>query len=326
MNKITIHAGESANRFLGGGTIQIWNGSAWVNHSTFTQSTGVCNYDINFPAISTTQLRIVDIVVTGTQSSNANFREIQIWSAPSGTNDAGVASIDSPYTYCSAGNFDVKATIRNFGVNQISGVTVNWSVNGSLQTPLTYTSLLDTAGGSGASAAQVTLGTYSFPSTPIVIKAWTSLPNSVVDTSRGNDTSTVTKSPSMGGIYTINPTGSGSTNFTTFAAAITALNANGVCGPVIFNVAAATYTVTTPITIGNINGTSAINTITFEGTSAVNRIITGSIASSAVFILNASKYVTLRNLTIENTNAAPAGLCVTGTHRFININNCYSIF
>ena len=322
MNKITIHAGESANRFLGGGTIQIWNGSAWVNHSTFTQSTGVCNYDINFPAISTTQLRIVDIVVTGTQSSNVNFREIQIWSAPSGTNDAGVSSIDSPYTYCSAGNYDVKATIRNFGVNQISGVTVNWSVGGTLQTPITYTSLLDTTGGSSASSAQVTLGTYSFPSTAVSIKAWTSLPNSTIDTSRGNDTSTVTKAPSMGGIYTINTTGSRSTNFTTFAAAISALNANGVCGPVIFNVAAATYTVTTPITIGNINGTSAINTITFEGTSAVNRIITGSIASSAVFILNASRYVTLRNLTITNTNTTPAGLCVTGTFRAININNC----
>ncbi len=323
MNKITIHAGESANRFLGGGTIQIWNGSAWVNHSTFTQSTGVCNYDINFPAISTTQLRIVDIVVTGTQSSNANFREIQIWSAPSGTNDAGVASIDSPYTYCSAGNFDVKATIRNFGVNQISGVTVNWSVNGSLQTPLTYTSLLDTAGGSGAYAAQVTLGTYSFPSNSVVVKAWTSLPNSVVDTARGNDTSTVTKSPSMSGVYTINPSGSGSTNFTTFAAAISSLISSGVCGPVVFNVAPATYNITSAIVVPvPIAGVSYINTITFEGTSAVNRIVTGNIATSAILFVQCN-YVTFRNITFTNTSTTNCGgIAIVGVANRTTISNC----
>ena len=77
-NKMTIHAGENGNRFLGGGTIQIFNGSAWVNHSTFTQSTFACIYDINFPVATASAVRIIDIVVTGTQSSNVNFREIEI--------------------------------------------------------------------------------------------------------------------------------------------------------------------------------------------------------------------------------------------------------
>ncbi len=77
-NKMTIHAGENGNRFLGGGTIEIFNGSAWVTHSTFVQSTFACIYDINFPVATASAVRIVDIVVTGTQSSNVNFREIEI--------------------------------------------------------------------------------------------------------------------------------------------------------------------------------------------------------------------------------------------------------
>ncbi|MFZ4798857.1 MAG: hypothetical protein ACOYMA_15255, partial [Bacteroidia bacterium] len=77
-NKMTIHVAQDNTRFLGGGTIEIFNGSAWVTHSTFTQSTGVCIYDINFPIATASAVRIVDIVVIGSQSSNVNFREIEI--------------------------------------------------------------------------------------------------------------------------------------------------------------------------------------------------------------------------------------------------------
>ena len=84
INKMTIHVGQNNTRFLTGGTIQIWNGTSWVNHTTFTQSPGVCNYDILFSAVSTTRLRIIDITVGGTQSSNVNFREIEIYEASQG--------------------------------------------------------------------------------------------------------------------------------------------------------------------------------------------------------------------------------------------------
>jgi PKD repeat protein len=98
-NKITIHAGESANRFLGGGTIQIFNGSTWVNHSTFTQATGVCIYDINFPVATASAVRIIDIVVIGAQSSNVNFREIEIIEAPvAGPAQPPIANFYAPDT------------------------------------------------------------------------------------------------------------------------------------------------------------------------------------------------------------------------------------
>jgi len=84
INKMTIYVGQSNTRFLTGGTIQIWNGTNWVNHTTYTQATGVCNYDINFTAVSTTRLRIINMTVGGPQSSNMNFREIEIYDVSQG--------------------------------------------------------------------------------------------------------------------------------------------------------------------------------------------------------------------------------------------------
>jgi len=93
---LTIHAGGTGTRYLGGGTIEIFNGSSWVAHHAFTQTnTSLCNYDINFNPVACTALRIVDMVVIGSQSSNVNFREIEIWRGTISNNDIGVVAIDS---------------------------------------------------------------------------------------------------------------------------------------------------------------------------------------------------------------------------------------
>ncbi|MFN9518749.1 MAG: hypothetical protein ACK574_03350, partial [Bacteroidota bacterium] len=84
MNRMRIHAAQNNTRFLTGGTIQVLDGSTWVNHTTFTQSIGVCDYDINFAAVATTGIRIIDITVGGAQTSNVNFREIEIFEASTG--------------------------------------------------------------------------------------------------------------------------------------------------------------------------------------------------------------------------------------------------
>jgi hypothetical protein len=66
----------------------------------------------------------------------------------------------------------------------------------------------------------------------------------------------------LSGTYTIDANGSGTTNYTSFTAAVTALSSNGVNGPVIFNVAAGTYS--EQLTVPAITGTSSTNTITFQ--------------------------------------------------------------
>ncbi len=106
-------------------------------------------------------------------------------------NDAGVLSIDEPDVYCPGAN-DVVVTIANMGSIRIDSVDIEWTVNGVPQPPYSYVGILDTAGGSGSAAAQVTIGSYNFTSAPYHIVAWTSNPNGLPDTINSNDTAYAT--------------------------------------------------------------------------------------------------------------------------------------
>ncbi|MCF8296852.1 MAG: T9SS type A sorting domain-containing protein [Saprospiraceae bacterium] len=158
-NKMTIHVGSSTTRFLTGGTIQIWNGSAWVNHHTFTQATGVCFYDITFPIATSSRVRIIDMTVGGSQSSNVNFREIEIFealvgcssirvpvivnvSAPSSC-DVGVFEISQPVSAINlTSSENVQVKIKNYGTASQSNFTVSYQVNNNPVVTDTITSIL----------------------------------------------------------------------------------------------------------------------------------------------------------------------------------------
>ncbi len=122
----------------------------------------------------------------------------------------------------------------------------------------------------------------------------------------------------LNGTYTIDNTVSGAANlypntstFNSFASAVAAL-ACGVTGPVVFNVAAHTYSeqVIIPATAGTIKGASATNTITFNGGAgnAANVIVTsaGTGTNYATLTLDGCSYVTFENMTITNTNTTNA--------------------
>lgn len=120
----------------------------------------------------------------------------------------------------------------------------------------------------------------------------------------------------LSGVYTINPTGSGSTNYTSFAAAITDLTNVGILGPVTFNVTAATYTGQVVVPATPVAGASSTNTITFDGGNgnATTRILTSSTANGATLVLNGCKYYTFKNLTVTNTvSGGGTGVGVVGT-------------
>lgn len=106
-------------------------------------------------------------------------------------NDAGVTDIIEPTTGC-VGTHDVKAEISNLGINQLTSLSVQWSVNGVFQGTLPYSQLLDTSNGTGQSVDTVTLGTINFINNGIYnIRAWTVNPNNQSDTVNYNDTSYV---------------------------------------------------------------------------------------------------------------------------------------
>ncbi len=108
---------------------------------------------------------------------------------PAGSNNAGMLFFETPTgSYC-AGQQSVSAIINNGGVNNITSVKVNWTVNGIAQPVFNYTGVLVPLTSTGNNTATVVLGNATIASgAPTVIKAWTSLPNGVADVFNVNDT------------------------------------------------------------------------------------------------------------------------------------------
>jgi hypothetical protein len=126
----------------------------------------------------------------------------------------------------------------------------------------------------------------------------------------------------LSGAYTINngqPTAG--TNYASFGAAAAALTTSGVSGPVTFEVSGGPYT--EQVGIGVIAGTSATNTVTFNGGGATLQYGANTAAQRAVFTLSGVKYVTLSNLIIIATGvgANPAAYG-WGIQLVNNADNC----
>ncbi|MEQ9168629.1 MAG: hypothetical protein RLO12_20390, partial [Fulvivirga sp.] len=157
--------------------------------------TGQYTTTIDGNAVTLTRLLYQGSISTGpagaiSEELGGNLGLIEVyWEFPiTAPNDVGIVSIDSPTVFC-PGLFDIYATIRNFGINQIDSAIINWSIDGVLQTPVNYVGFLDTTGGTGSNTASVLLGTNNFATNnPYTISAWTSMPNGVLDTITQNDT------------------------------------------------------------------------------------------------------------------------------------------
>ncbi|MEQ9064405.1 MAG: T9SS type A sorting domain-containing protein [Vicingaceae bacterium] len=222
----------------------------------------------------------------------------------SAPNDAGVTSIDSPAVFCE-GTHNVVATVKNFGINQVDSVTVNWAINGQTQTPVIYQQLLDTFNGNFSQTAQILLGSHSFTAGKMdTIEVWTTLPNNQQDTVTSNDSAVGYFMPALNGNFTIDPTGTGATNYTTFAAAAQDLSDFGVCGPVTYTVAPGTYT--EQFELKDVTGASNVNTITFKpdpsGTVTVEFTPTSS--QNYVVRLSGASYVSFEDMIFQVSSSA----------------------
>ncbi|MBK7173176.1 MAG: T9SS type A sorting domain-containing protein [Bacteroidales bacterium] len=141
----------------------------------------------------------------------------------------------------------------------------------------------------------------------------------------------------LSGIYTIDPAGSGSTNFTTFSAAINALNEGGISGAVTFNVAAGAVFNEKPSAI-TATGTST-NTITFQknGVGTNPKLApTGLLSSSPYdfgFCISGGDYITFDGIDVDAsaatsiTNAIEYGYLIrnasaTNGAQYNTIKNC----
>ncbi|MCF8294785.1 MAG: right-handed parallel beta-helix repeat-containing protein, partial [Bacteroidales bacterium] len=227
------------------------------------------------------------------------FDDFQVYQAPN--NDIGAIALPTLSVVC-AGSVQVDAIIKNYGFLTLNTATVGWSVNGVTQTPITYTGPL-----AANASATVVLGNYNFQNgIPYNVDVWTSMPNGVADEIPFNDTFSVTNfQTSLSGVYTIGATG----YFPTLTAARNALVTYGVCGPVEFQIQSGTYN--EQISIPQITGASAINTITFGSLAAHQDSVVIQFATNStnnwVWKLDGADYVTLKNVTLKSTATTTYG-------------------
>lgn len=144
--------------------------------------------------------------------------------------------------------------------------------------------------------------------------------------------------PVAGGTFTINSgAATGGTNFQTFTDAVNYLKC-GITGPVVFNVNAGSGPYNEQITIPQISGTSAVNTITFNGNGQMLSFNSTTSTARAVITLNGADFITINNLVIDGSagtygwgvfftnqadnNTVSSCTILTSTTNITNTNHC----
>ncbi|MDB5270815.1 MAG: Muc19 precursor [Hymenobacter sp.] len=231
-------------------------------------------------------------------------------------NDVALVSIDSPAAPVTAGSHPVTVTIRNNGGGLLTTVRLQYVLNGGTAVGQTFTLSPGLASGATTALSFTTPGVIVAGANTLTVTG--SLPNGQPDADATNNTLTTTVAPALSGTYTINqllPTGG--TNFISFTAAATALNAAGIIGAVRFNVLSGPYV--EQFSLGLIPGVSATDTVVVDGGTAKQTLrYTGTAAQPAAVLLNGTDFVTLNNLTIDASAGTTYGL---GVHLVGQANN-----
>ncbi|MDB4286296.1 right-handed parallel beta-helix repeat-containing protein, partial [bacterium] len=260
-------------------------------------------------------------VVFGSDGSVQNgdgfaFDDFQIYDTPGF--DIGVTAIDAPITPVAPGLAAVDVTISNFGLNTITAASIGWSVDGVVQTPFGWTGSI--AQGVSIAAPQ-SIGSFNFTTGFHTIKAWTSMPNMTPDQINPNDTLSVQvlSCTSLSGAYTLGGVGA---DFATFADAAFALGSCGVSGAVSITVNPGSYT--DAVSLGPISGSSAANTILFDGMDSA--MVSLSWNSGPTVNLAGTEYITFRNMTVVSTGITDAfGFHLSDTASWVTIDACHII-
>jgi len=207
---------------------------------------------------------------------------------------------------------DITFTIENSGqaTLNLTGIPIV-TVNGGSD----FTVLTQPASATVASSGNTTFVVRFNPTYTGLKTAEISIANDDSDENPYNFTVQGTGAEALSGTYTIDPNGSGANNFTTFTAAINALNV-GIIAPLTFNVAAdAVFTEDLPAI--TVSGTVA-NTVVFQKSGAgANPIIraTGGTGTSDYGIkLIGSDYFTFDgiNVTVNSGSALEYGYYLVG--------------
>lgn len=217
--------------------------------------------------------------------------------------DAGVSMLVTPVKPFAAGNYAIRAVVRNYGASNLTQTSIGWSVNGTGQMPVMWAGNL-----APGDTQSVIVGNVGFVvGQSANLKVWTFMPNGGNDMQPANDTSTVNNlHPGLAGVYTIGGT---APDFATFGAANTALNNGGVVGAVTFNVRNGTYAEQLALT--SVMGANAAHTITFQSETSDSTAVTlqfNSTLSSQNYVVQLidADWFRFRKMTLQALNATNA--------------------
>ena len=221
--------------------------------------------------------------------------------------EAAITAITNPINPVSAGFASVEVDVDNLGGSPITSLSFGYTKNGVNQAPTTITLSPGLAPGADTT---LTIGGTNFPTTPTDLTAYISNVNGAADGNQNNDTVSARFCGPISGTFTVG--GAGAT-FATLNDAVAALDC-GINGPIVFNINPGTYN--EAISIPEVVGASATNTITFDGGSAATTTITwNSNVDVPTVELNGADYVTIKNLTIEAAWTSSDNWCVFLTNQ-----------
>ncbi len=235
--------------------------------------------------------------------------------------DASASAIVTPSGTISAdNNHAMNIAITNFGTSTLTSANINYRVDNGATVTYSWT---------GSIAYQQTdtfnVGNISIAPGVHDIYSWTSNPNGVNDTINSNDTTSIQVKACLNGTYTIGDTTGGAIyDYPSFTAAVNILNTVGVCAPVIFTVDSGVYN--ERILIEEIDGASAVNTVTFTGlqgdSSVVTMQATNTYSINHIVKFDGADYVTFSHLGFKSNSTSYGKIFViSGGSDYITIKN-----
>ncbi|MSQ78247.1 MAG: DUF5011 domain-containing protein [Flavobacteriaceae bacterium] len=232
-----------------------------------------------------------------------DFVDLKIAVVGSGGTDLGIESVLQPYVLTISNNNPVEFTYTNLAGNNIDSFIAGYALKGG---SAVTESVTKTRSGSTLNLATCETDTFLFSQNLSIsqagnydLKMWVSYANgSQPDANQSNDSMQTTACTSLSGNYTIDKSQSTSgNNYSDFSSAVAAINQCGISGPVIFTVAAGTYTES--VILGAVNGASATNTITFDGVDTANRIIQSTVSGAITFTLDEASFIRFKHITFK---------------------------
>ncbi|MCF8372902.1 MAG: right-handed parallel beta-helix repeat-containing protein [Bacteroidales bacterium] len=310
---ITVTAGTCNGNYDKGAIVFIdWNhdydftdAGETIGYTTVTNPTATFTIPMVVPAyalMGNTRMRVIVVETTSPSTiapcgtfSYGETEDYSVFITAASDNDMGVVGV-TPANICT-GVSDFYAIVANYGGLTAANYKVDWSFGGVAQPQISVSNSI-----LSGQTDTVFLGTLNFVNSMYDIIIYTSMPNGVADTINYNDTlSLLPFFLSLNGTYTVGATG----DFLNFNEAVGALSVYGICGPVVFEVEAGTYN--EQISIGQVSGVNATNTVTFKSASGVNSDVvlqynaTGT-ANNWVVNLDGGDYYSFEDMTIKSQN------------------------